>query len=90
MSILVKNLERFLSGPYLVLDNLLIQQGHIYLLERQDHSVWLVVRSGVRYSGLLMDDVFVDISKSWDYLNLSHPDNKFKLKGTVDLVFNLS
>jgi hypothetical protein len=90
MNILVKNLERFLSDPYLIVDNLHLEQGYIYLLERQDHSVWLVVKSEVGYRGVLMDDVFVDISNDWVNLNLSHPDNKFKLKGIVDLVFSLS
>ena len=90
MSIQVKNLERHLSDPYLILDKIHLEQGYIYLLERQDHSFWLVVRSGVMYKGLLMENSFVDISKSWDYLTPSHPDNKFKLKGIVDLVFSLS
>jgi hypothetical protein len=90
MDIQVKNLERYLSDTYLLLDKLHLEQGYIYLLERQDNSVWLVVKSEVRYRGALMDDFFVDISNGWEYLDLNHHDNKFKLKGIVDLVFSLS
>jgi len=90
MNIHVKNAERFLPGPYQTLDNLHLQQGHTYLLERQDNSVWLVVNRDESYRGVLMDDFFVDISNGWKYLNLYLPDNKFKLKGIVDLVFSLS
>jgi hypothetical protein len=90
MNIPVKNADRFLSGPYQTVDNLHLQQGHIYLLERQDNSVWLVVNREGRYRGVLMDDFFVDISNGWEYLNLNLPSNKFELKGIVDLVFSLS
>jgi hypothetical protein len=90
MNILVKNLDRFLSEPYLTLDNLHLEQGYIYLLERQDHRIWLVVNRVGGYKGVSMEDSFVDISNDWVNLNLSHPDNKFKLKGIVDLVFSLS
>ena len=90
MNILVKNLERHLPDPYLLLDKIHLEQGYIYLLERQDNSVWLVVKGEVRYRGVLMDDFFVDISNGWEYLNLNDPDNKFQLKGIVDLVFSLS
>jgi hypothetical protein len=89
MSIQVKNLERVLSD-YLRLDKLHLERGYIYLLERRDNSVWLVVNREGSYRGAPMEDSFVDISNDWEYLNLSHCDNKFKLKGIVDLVFSLS
>ena len=89
MSIQVKNLEEVLSD-YLRLDKLHLERGDIYLLERRDNSFWLVVNSAGLYKGVPMENSFVDISNSWESLTPSHPDNKFKLKGTVDLVFCLS
>jgi hypothetical protein len=90
MNIQVNNVERFLSDPCLLLDKLHLERGHIYLLERQDNSLWLVVNREGRYKGVLMDDFFVDISNGWQYLDLNLPDNKFRLKGFVNLVFSLS